>query len=63
MPNDLIIIDEPLIGYKIVLKNTDFTTLKSMVKSIESNHHPIVKERLYRQLLHWMYKNAILVIK
>ena len=63
MQNDIFSIDEPILKYKLFFKGKDFVTLINMVHSIELNHHPIVKSRLIKQLLHWMYKNAIIICK
>lgn len=63
MRNEIISIDEPLLKYKLFFKKNDYNTLINIVQTIELNHHPIVKDRLFKQLLHWMYSNAIFVCK
>lgn len=63
MAIEIISIDEPILKYKLFFTQKDFNTLKQLVQTIELNHHPIVKERLIRQLLFWMYSNAILICK
>lgn len=64
MANDLFIIEEPILKYKLVFTKNDFNFILMVSNSIKTNHHNLyIKSRLIKQLLYWMYDNAIYVYK